>query len=168
MNLKMLARGAIAVGLILVFFTLFKGATNILNALFVPLTLFITTINCKKKDLFIIFAALMIMCIALFNMQIIFMSFYFILALILIKFDKLNLRSFLHIIILATIICIGFYISIRLTDLIFLTKIYEIMIRVLKGNLALYFSILFIESLLVSLGLFFILRLIKRKIGFLL
>lgn len=40
-ELNMITRGAMALALIFVFFSLFKGVTNILNAFLVPLTLYL-------------------------------------------------------------------------------------------------------------------------------
>jgi len=52
---SMITQGAIGIALIFVYFSLFKGPTNIINALLIPITLFLISIKQKKKDIFILY-----------------------------------------------------------------------------------------------------------------
>ena len=58
MNIKAITRGALAIALICIFFTIFKGTTNIFNALLVPTALYISLINQRVKEIFATFGTL--------------------------------------------------------------------------------------------------------------
>ena len=57
MTVRSITFGALTIALIVVFFTFFKGVTNILNAFFVPMILFSFSINRNTLELLAVFVA---------------------------------------------------------------------------------------------------------------
>jgi len=159
-NVKTITRGALSIALICVFFTIFRGPTNIINALLVPLTLYMSVINQKAKDTAVIFSTLFLVCFILFKVQMIFTFFYCILALMLRLFQNKKVPNLIAGIIMTISISLSFWISIIFTDYIFLTHISDIMLRMAHGNYFIYMSVLVFEGALVGISQL----LISRKI----
>lgn len=113
-NLNMITRGAMALALIFVFFTIFKGVTNILNAFLIPLTLFLCTIDQKRKQIFTLYCAVIIFCSLFFNIQLFFIIFYCLIAFLLIKLREKKVNVILSSLILTLTISCSFWISIML------------------------------------------------------
>ena len=150
MKTKNLIKGALAIVLCLLSFMIFRGVTNILNAFFVPLVLSIFIYNMSLHEKIAIFLALQILCFFIFPVQLIFSFFYCVIAFITTYMRQKGIRYFLVWATVTVCVTLFFYIAVRLTDLIFMTKIYEITLRVMKNNSLIYIFALFIESIIVS------------------
>jgi len=164
-KLKMITRGAMAIALIFVSFTLFKGVTNILNAFLVPLTLYLCTINQKKMQVFSLYFAVVILCSIFFNMQIFFIVFYCCIAFLLLKLREKNINTILSALALTITISFCFWIGIMLTDLIFLTQMNYIIMDALKGKIYIYGMTIIIEGALVGVGQLFISKMVVKRIS---
>lgn len=137
----------------MVFFTIFKGTTNILNAVLVPLILYVYMSIEQGKAAYIMLSALLLICLIFFKQQIIFVFFYIIVSRLLILFAKHKVHAVKKVVILTMISFICLNIAIKLTDYIFMSNIERILIRLTQNNYAIYLSIIFIEGLIVATGL---------------
>lgn len=154
MKLNNLTRSALSLSIIFVCFLIFKGPTNILNALFIPLTIVIFTYSNNNKESMIFYLATILFCLLFFNIQIFFIIMYCIIANSLIFFLKNNIKAFLVFPILTLIIALCFWLGIFLTDAIFHMQINHIMMKILNNNLIYYLSMIIIESGIVSFLLY--------------
>lgn len=162
-NIKVITRGALSIALICIFFTIFKGPTNIINALLVPLTLFMVTINQKAKGTGVIFTALFLVCFMLFKVQMIFTFFYCILALLLGMVQNKKIPMWVAGIILTFSLSFSFWISIICTDYIFLTHMSEILLNMCNGNYFIYMAVLVFEGGLVGFAQLLISKKLFRR-----
>jgi len=163
-KLNMITRGAMAMALIFISFSLFKGVTNILNAFLVPMALYLCSINQKKKQIFTLYSAVIIVCFLFFNVQFFFIIFYCCIAFILIELRKKNINTLLSALILTLTISFSFWIAIMLTDHFFLTHMNNIIMKVLKGNVLKYIITLIIEGALVGVSQLLVSRLFYKRL----
>ena len=163
-SIRSITLGALTIALIVVCFTFFKGITNILNAFFVPMLLFSFSINRKAIDLIVVFTASIAMCALFFNLQLIFIVFYCIIAFILSTLNRKNIGVALSATILSVTITFFFWSAIILTDMIFKTRMNEIMLKILNGNRLVYLLILAFEGTVVGIGQLLASRFIIKRI----
>ncbi|HEY5561769.1 MAG TPA: hypothetical protein VIK72_08460 [Clostridiaceae bacterium] len=163
-KLSSITRGAMAIALIFVSFSLFRGVTNILNALLVPLTLYLSSINQKKKQIFTLYSVVIIFCLIFFNMQFFFIIFYCCIAFLILKLREKNINAVLSALILTLTISFSFWIGIMLTDYFFLTNMNDVILKVLRGNFFAYGMMLIIEGALVAVSQLFISRMFYKRL----
>jgi len=156
--------GALTIALIVVFFSIFKGVTNILNAFFVPMILFSFLINRKAIELVAVFAAAIAMCALFFNLQLVFIVFYCIIALILLILSRKNINFVLSAAILSTGVTFFFWSAINLTDILFKTRMNEIMMKLMNGNWFRYMLLLTFEGTVVGVCQLFASRIVLKKL----
>ena len=164
MSVRSITFGALTIALIVVFFTFFKGVTNILNAFFVPMILFSFSINRKAIELLAVFAASIAMCALFFNLQLIFIVFYCIIAFILSIINRKNTGFTLSALILSATVTFFFWSAIILTDMIFKTRMNEIMLKIMNGNRLVYLLILAFEGTVVGIGQLLVSRFIMKRL----
>lgn len=153
-----------ALTLIYVFFLLFKGPTNILNTLFVPLTIFIFSYRNNLRERLIFYFTILIFSALFFNIQIFFVMAYCIIAAILRIITVNNFRMISSFISLTTSLSLLFYLGIILTDLVFQTRMYSITMKVLNNNIGVYLTVLLIEASFICILLLFFSKLFKKRI----
>jgi len=144
---------------------LFKGTTNIFNALLVPLVLHLNIINQKWKEIFGIFGALFLVCFILFKVQIIFLLFYCAIALLLLLLRNKRIPTLLSVTVLTVALSLSFWIAIVITDYVFLTHMGDIMLRVFNGNYLVYMGMLFVEGALVGSCQIFVSRAFYKRLN---
>ena len=164
-KLNIITRGAMALALIFVFFSLFKGVTNILNAFLIPLTLYLSSINQNIKQILTLYFALIIFCFLFFNVQFFFIIFYCGIAFLLTKLGEGKVNIVLSALILTITISFSFWIAIMLTDHFFLTNMNDIIMKVLKENTFAYGMMLIVEGALVGVSQLFISRIFYKRIS---
>jgi hypothetical protein len=163
-DIKTITRGALAIALICVYFTVFKGVTNIFNALLVPLTLYLSTVNQTKKGMFTIYGVLILFCFLFFKVQFIFTLFYCGIAFLLTLLQKKHVSTPLSALILTVTISTSFWISIVLTDYFFLTHMGDIMLKVFHGNYIVFLAVLLFEGALVGISQLFLAKLFYKRL----
>ncbi len=158
-----IVQGALALAIISVLFLIFKGATNILNALLVPITLYTFSLIKNKSEIFITYIAAILLCAFLFISQVFLMMFYCgISILLLLLYKRVNAVFFIFI--LSIVICLCFYSAILLTDYIFGTNMLKITLKALNGNMLVYLMVIIIEGFIVGKAQYFFLKLINKRI----
>lgn len=161
-----MTRSALAIPIVCISFMLFKGPSNILNALFVPLTIFVFTFNSNRKESIAFYIAIILFCAAFFGIQIFFISMYCVIAHSLIIVHKRRMKPFVAFPMLTFVVGFCFWLGILATDFIFYTEINQIMMKILHNNALYYFGMLAIEAGLVSFLLYGLSNIfLKRTMG---
>ncbi len=163
-SIRSITFGALTIALIVVFFSLFKGITNILNAFFVPITLFFYSINRKALELVTVYLAAIVVCALLFNLQLIFIVFYCAIAHILTIINKKSTGIALSIIAFSAIVTLFFWMAILLTDFLFKTHMSEIILKLMNGNRVNYMLLLTFEGTVIGISQVFASRFILKKL----
>lgn len=158
MKTKTITRAAMALTLIFICFSIFKGPTNILNALFIPLILYFGLFKLSSREFIAVTIATMLFCFIFFKVQIIFVLAYCGIALLLIWLNKKSYGWLLAFALLTVAISFSFFIALTMTDFIFGTQINILLIRMLGGNIITYCLLLLCEGLLISLIQIFTIR----------
>lgn len=158
MKTKTITRAAMALTLIFICFSIFKGTTNILNALFIPLILYFGLFKLSSREFIAVTIATMLFCFIFFKVQIIFVLAYCSLALLLIWLNNKSYGWLLAVALLTVAISVSFFIALTMTDFIFGTQINILLIRMLGGNIIAYCLLLLCEGLLISLIQIFAIR----------
>lgn len=164
MNVKTITQGALAISLIYIFFIIFKGPTNIINALLVPLTLYFSLMNQNIKGIIGVFSVLFLVCFLFFKVQIIFLFFYCAIALLLLILQKKKVPTFLSAVVLTGALSLSFWISIIMTDLIFLTHMSDIMLNIFKGNYLIFVMVIIFEGALVGISQLFVSKMLYKRL----
>lgn len=156
---KEIVLSAIAISLALSSLMIFRGSTSLASALFIPLTIAIFTKNHSNR-LFIFTGALLVFStVALFTTQTVFVLGYMLMGYMLKKaHGKFGFLGY----VVATAFLL--YIGIRLTELVFLVPIHQMMNRISGGSIFVYGGIVLFESLFVSFVQFGFLRTVDKKI----
>ncbi len=160
---KSITFGALAVALVIVSFTLFKGVTNILNALLVPLALSLVSLKLRKMEIITILICVILICFFFFYLQLFFIFFYCAISILLVFLSNKKVKSVLSVLILTVATSLSFWIAIILTDAVFATKMNTIMLNVFKGNYSLYSTMLLVEGLIVSVAMFLLFRAVSKR-----
>ncbi len=158
-----LIRCALFVALIMVFFTIFRGFSNLLNAFLVPMTLYMGLKGANKGQSLTLFSAVVIAGLLLFSVQVFLILLYFAMALLLRELLKKETSSFMSGLVLTFLAAAGMFVAIRLTDMFFLTRMHTIYMAMLKGNMLYYALVLLVEGLMVGFGLVFGAKGVERR-----
>ncbi len=165
MRIEAITRGAVTIALVCIFFTVFKGVTNIFNALLIPLILYGNLMNLKREERYAILGALLCVCAILFKIQIIFTIFYCIIALLLLFIDREKWSFPRGAALLSLGLSLSFWIAIEATDALFLTCMGDIMRYALNGNQFAYAGLLVFEGAFVGIGLLFAMKILQKRLG---
>jgi hypothetical protein len=155
----------LTIALVCIFFTVFKGVTNIFNALLVPLALYGNLMNLKREERYAILGALLFVCAILFKVQVIFTVFYCMIALLLLYIQSKKWSFLRGAVLLSLGLSLSFWIAIEATDALFLTHMGDIMRHALNGNRLAYAGLLVFEGALVGTGLLFAAKILQKRLG---
>lgn len=147
MKSKSLSYGAIAIALILVSFFFFRGMTNLVNCITVPIIFLLFTQGFDLRSSLAVAASVLLAVIFIFPTQILFILIDLGMA-VLLRFiqRKRCLIQLMYPFIVTFLIITG----VILTDKLFQTEINSFILRISAGKGYIYFSIFFIESLIIS------------------
>jgi hypothetical protein len=148
-----IVRGALSLTVIVISLFLFKGTTNLINAIIIPVTLYINLRGWQPRQVASVFAAFLLLCAILFNYQIIFASIYCLMTGVYLFLNARKVNVLVRAIVLTLIASACFAVGIKLTDFIFMTQIETLLLKVLKGNLLIYYLILFVEGLIAAVSI---------------
>ncbi|MFO7814326.1 MAG: hypothetical protein R6V14_01075 [Halanaerobiales bacterium] len=162
MRIKNLTQAALSLTLIFIFFMLFKGTTNILNSIFVPLVLYINISKFKRKEYIALVTAVLILTFLFFFQQIFFILFYALLGWVLHELFKRKRGFLLKTTVLTIVNFTGFIIIINITDLLLGTTITKALLSIGGGTQLGLVIVFFLEALFVALSFVII---IPRVIG---
>ncbi len=158
-----LVRCALTVGLIVVFFTIFKGFANLLNAFLVPMTIYMGLKDANKAQSFTLFSAVVIAGLLLFSVQTFFILLYFTMALLLKKLMQNSASAIMAGLAITLLAAAGMFVAIRLTDIVFLTRMHTFYMAMVKGTELYYGLMLLVEGLVIGFGLAFGAKAIERR-----
>ena len=160
MKSKDLARGAFAISLILVSFTMFRGILNLINSITVPILILFFTQKFSRQAIFSFSIAILLAIFFLFPYQIMFMLLDMGIAYLL-KF--LYNGTFLHKLLYSIIVTVLLILSVVLTDQLFQTNINTLMLKISNSNPFKYVLIFLVESMIISGAHFFFYRMIVQR-----
>lgn len=165
MRINNLTLAALSLALVFVFFMLFKGVTNILNSVFVPLVFYINISRFKWKEYIALVTAVLILTFLFFFQQIFFVLFYALLGWVLYKLFKRKKGFLLNTTILTIVNFIGFIIIINITDLILGTAITKALLSISGGTQLGLLIVFFLEALFVALSLVIIIPRVAGRLN---
>lgn len=151
MRTRTLTSGAAVIMLTLVSFFFFRGMTNLVNSITVPLTFLFFTRHFDPRSSLFVGIALLLAVLMLFPSQILFTLIYLCMAMLLkLSLKKGRITRLLYPICVTILLILG----VVVTDKVFLTEINAFMLRISGGSIPIYLLIFFVESLVIS-GLHF-------------
>ncbi len=148
-NTRHITISALAIGLVLASFTMFRHTTNLMNAIIVPLTLAVLLFHLTTKQKILVYATTYLLVVLLFPVQLVFMLLYIGLASRL-KHLMLN-QSLLIWIGHAVLFALVLFAATYLTEVIFMLHINRFIFDMLQRNVLLFASFYLIESMLILL-----------------
>ncbi|MDP2814629.1 MAG: hypothetical protein Q8S15_03785 [Erysipelotrichaceae bacterium] len=154
-NTHYIALSGMTLALCLLSLMIFRGPLSLLQALIIPIVMVIMTIKQPWKYTFAAGISLLMLTLAFFLTQIIFMIIYLMMAFLLLILVSTIQRGPRHrnllIILYLLINALLLYLGLRLTDIIFQTPLHVMMLKLSSDNNILYASILIIESTFISI-----------------
>ena len=177
MKTEALARGAFSVALCIVFLLLFRGTASLLNAILIPTVLFVSIPKSSSKSsskstpksirlpALTAFFGLITIAFFFFMPQIFFVIFYCLAAsFLLFLWERLNKR--LICIILSIVNFAAFIIIIKLTDQFFSVGLWEIYLKMAKGNQIAVYLILLALGAIAGIGATLLSGALMKRIKF--
>ena len=168
---------AMALALSLLSLLLFRGTLSLLSMIFIPATLAVFLARQKISYFLLTGLALQLLTLALFTTQSVFVFLYFMLAFVLRTYrayastsasavkskpsSTLRLQR-LFIILYPVIVSLIIFTGIKLTDLVFMTPLHQVMLRLSRDNTGIYLIILLVEALIISTAHLLLLKLSRR------
>lgn len=165
MRINNLTLAALSLALVFVFFMLFRGATNILNSIFVPLVFFINISKFKWKEYILLITAVLILTFLFFFQQIFFVLFYALLGWVLYKLFKKKKGFILNTGLITIVNFVGFIIMFKLTDLLLGTAITKVLLSIGGGTQLGFLVVIFLEALFVALSLVIIISRVAGRLS---
>jgi hypothetical protein len=153
MTTKSITHIALSLALIVVFFFLFRGVSNILNSILIPIVLYINVSKFNWQKLLVLVLTATIFSFLFFIQQIFFLFLYVLLAGLLYRVMNSNRSFFIKLIVLSAGTLTGFIVSINLTDLLLGTKIKEALLAITNGNAIWFLGLIVVEAVIVALSL---------------
>lgn len=169
-NTHYIALSGMALALCLLSLMIFRGPLSLLQALIIPMVMVIMTIKQPWKYTFAAGISLLMLTMAFFLTQIIFMFIYLVMAFLLLnlvkKLQRESRRYYLLMIPYIIVNALLLYLGLRLTDIIFQTPLHAMMLKLSSDNNFLYASIMVIESAFISIfHLLIVLNVSRRQAG---
>ena len=160
-----LIKSALMVALIFVFFTVFRGFANLLNAFLVPMALYVGLKEADRAQAFTLFGAVIISALLFFSVQVFFILLYFAMALMLKQLMSKSASTVKTGLWLSLVAALGIYAGIRLTDLVFLTPLHRVYMAMLGGSWLYYGLFLLAEGLMAGFGLAVVAKAVERRMA---
>lgn len=164
MKTRELTHTAVSLSLIIISFILFKGSTNIFNAVIVPTIFYLNYSKFSLKEFFTLILLSIIMAVLFFFQQLIFIFFYALIAVIIKKILAKSYSRVINFLILSTGFGAGFYITLTLTDIILGTALRNVLASVAAGNPTLLFLLYSFTSIFVAFSLILIIPEIDKRL----
>ncbi len=153
---------SLTVALAMVYVSIFRGPANLLNAFLVPITLFAARMHMKTGEGVLMYSVLMSFCLLFYPIQLFFMGLYCLMAELLCRFYR---QKALAVGLLSLVSGLGFFVAVRLTDLVFLTPMHTLFLGVFGGNWVPYIALFVAEGLFAGSTLVFSARFLHNRLG---
>ncbi len=151
--------------LIVTFLTLFRGMSNILNALLVPLTMISVTEPESPRNRAVFTLAAVLVVSLLYPYQLVFMLLYVLMSAAYRQMKQRDVSVGLQVLGLGILSQIGFWAAILGTDAFFGTRINAFMLMLAGGSLPRMLLILLLEGFAIAVGLVFGIRFLERTLN---
>ena len=164
MKTRNITHAALSLTLIFIFFLLFRGVSNILNSILIPVVLYFNISRFTWKEFLAVVLTMLIISFLFFIQQIFFFLLYVLLAIILFQLMNKRSRFLTKISLLTAGAGIGFLLSINLTDILLGTNIKKALLAITQGSQIMFLSLIVMEAIIVSLGLLLITNQMEKRI----
>lgn len=164
MRIKHLTHTAISLALIFISFMLFRGSTNLVNAITVPLVLYINYKKFSIREYITLVLMTLIFSFLFFFQQLFFIFLYAFLGIFMAKIFQKNYGFYYRTAVFTLIFSLGFSITLNLTDLVLGTALQQMLFSIMSQNISLMILFYLFNSLIVSLALNFLTPQIEKKI----
>jgi len=155
----------VMLGLIMACYLLFRGTSNLLNGLLVPVFLYGCLSNQGRKAAVSTSIAFLFLTALVNKFQLVFSFFYLFFALCLVVISRKRVHKLVSVALMSGVVMVSFLLAIRLTDYIFLTRIEAFLLSLVQGNYWLYLLILALEGIFVAAGMVFGIGIMKKVIS---
>ena len=150
--------------LIFVFFTFFRGMSNIVNALLVPLTMTVMMAGETRRARMVFSFAVVLLVLLFFQAQIIFILLYILISEALLQISKSPRPFWLQGLSIGVLAGLGFWAAILLTDAVFKTRIHTFMLMLAQGNVLRLALIMLGEGLIIGFLLVWSWRFLQKRL----
>ena len=164
MKTRELTHTAISLSLITISFILFKGTTNVFNAVTVPTILYLNYSKFSLREYTTLVLLNFIMALLFFFQQLFFIFFYAVMAVLIKRILRQNYSKFFSFLILAVGFGGGFYFTLTLTDTILGTALRNVLASVAAGNPILLILLYSFTSSFVAAALILIIPEIDKRL----
>ncbi|MGM0421245.1 MAG: hypothetical protein ACQEQG_09645 [Bacillota bacterium] len=164
MRLRNLTYSAVSLALVAVSFMLFRGVTNILNSIVVPLILYFNLRRHDWPETAVTMLALLILTGLFFMQQLFFVILYLLLSLLLGLVMHEELSRWAKITLMTAGAAFGYFITIRLSDFMLGTNIQAALLAITAGSFPRYLILLMVEALVTAVGLVLLANILRRRI----
>lgn len=164
LEIKNLSHTAFSLALIFISFMLFRGSTNIVNAVVVPTIMYLNYIRFSWKEYLSLIIMTLVFSILFFFQQIFFVFLYAFLGLVMVKLFSGNYKRHFKIIFFTKVFAIGFFITLNLTDFILGTTLQPTLLAMMGGKISFLILFYLINALLISISLNYLVPSIEAKI----
>lgn len=161
-----LPQASLTIALSLVIAFLFRGTTSLIAAMIIPVILFLFMYSFRLLDYLIISMVLVFLTLVFITTQVVFMLLYTILGFslrLLIK-QKKQINTFIRILIYFFVVTASLFIGIFLTEVIFSIPLHTFMLKVSKNSALVYFLILSVESLIITMAHLLIVKNLRKYV----
>jgi len=166
LKIKNITFTALSLALIFVSLTLFRGATNIVNSLTVPVIIYINIREYGIRNFVILVISVLVISILFFFQQLAFIFTYALIALILNLIAKNDYSFFKSSIMISSITTVFFLLGVNLTDLIFGTAITNLYSSILGGRIYAVILIFAVQGAVIGNLLQIIVKSIEKRINY--
>lgn len=156
---------ALSLSLVMISFILFKGSTNVFNAVIVPTVFYINYSKFSLREFFTLILLTMTAALLFFFQQLFFILFYAVLAVFLKHLLENSYHKIIKVIILSAGFLTGFYITLSLTDMILGTALRKVLASAAAGNLTLIILLYSLTAVFVAVSLLFMVPEIEKRLN---
>lgn len=164
MKTRELTHTAISLSLITISFILFKGTTNVFNAVTIPTIFYLNYSKFSFREYSTLVLLAFITALLFFFQQLFFIFFYALMAVLIKRILAQNYSKMLSFLILTSGFGGGFYITLTLTDTILGTALRNVLASVAAGNIFFLILVYTVTSLFVSISLLIIIPEIENRL----
>lgn len=159
-------QASLTIALSLVIALIFRGTTSIFAAMIIPIILLLFMYSFRVIDYLFVSFVLILLTLIFITTQVVFIVIYTILGFslrLLIKRDK-QINIFLKIFIYYFIVIGSLFLGILLTEMVFSIPLHSFMLKISKNSALIYFLILSIESIIITLTHFFVFKKLNKYV----
>jgi hypothetical protein len=163
-SVNSVTEGALMIALVFVSFSLFTGVTNLINAVTVPILIYIYIRRHRTKEIAALCSGIFFICLIFFRFQVVFVMIYMIFALALNMISKKSRKKLISFTTFHAVVFTGLLFCVPVTDLLLGTSLYNALTGMSGGSSLSYIVLMFVQSIVISFMLLAGMIFLKKKI----